>query len=317
MHTKKNKKFKITRLIMISTLAVLSLIFILLNIFYRNGWTTNNIIGKYGFLLFTLSIIVPGIGYGISSSTIQFASKNILASPTTIGIFPAISFSYLFSNIWNFQSNYLLRYFIALILTIAVLGIYFYIDKKTNTSNKIIFSFVISAFLSALSVLLYARVGLQKEGSLLFSINNLDFVWEKFYIGLASLLVGLIIYFFISKKIYLISFNEELAISQGINVNLIKMFAFLFTAIVVNGAYISFGFVAFLGILIPNIGRMLGFEKLNSNAIFSSLVIMLFLLLAYFVSREILFDFFATLMILIIPITIPLVLYIRKRGIYA
>ena len=193
---------KLIKKIILATTVLALIIFFCINIFYQKGFTTKNIWGEYGFFLFSTSILIAGLLYGLSSSSIQFASRNILASPTTVGIFPSISFSYIIASLYGFQHLWIARHFIALGLTILCLSIFFIIDIKVQGQNKIVYSFVIAVFLASVSIIWLNKLGIAHQGSILFAISTLIFTWTKLIIGICSLVISLIIYAFISRKIY-------------------------------------------------------------------------------------------------------------------
>ena len=103
---------------------------------------------------------------------------------------------------------------------------------------------------------------------------------------------------------------------QGTNIFRLKIIAYLMVAISACGAFTTFGFVSFLGLIVPNIVRTLGFEKLTENTIMSSLIIALILSVSYFVSRTYNYDLFSVTIILSIPMVIPFLFRIGKVGRY-
>ena len=300
--------------ISVITLLVIAFVFFMINIFYStNGFTSHIDSSNYVYTIIpAVCIMFALFATGFSSSTLQYGTRNPLASPMTVGIFPALTFSYLISTIYGFPSNAWLRLLINIILSIFVLLIYLIIDLKVNNESKIIFSFTLAITLSAISMILYSKYGLQKSGTLLFSIDKLDMSSLKMWIGIVLVFIGFSVLFVIKKQLHIYSTSPHRASSLGVNVFRMKILSLFSVAIMLNGAFIMFGILSFIGLIIPNIVKLIGFNKYFTSSLVSGLLSIVIGLAAYLFSKVFLIDLFLMYSLISIPFIIIVFVRIKK-----
>ncbi|HLD44271.1 MAG TPA: iron ABC transporter permease, partial [bacterium] len=81
--------------------------------------------------------------------------------------------------------------------------------------------------------------------------------WARLLVILAFVIVGLVILFFQSKKLNVLSLGDEEAHHLGLNVNREKKIIFVITSLLVGASVSVCGLIGFIGLIVPHITRLL------------------------------------------------------------
>ena len=81
--------------------------------------------------------------------------------------------------------------------------------------------------------------------------------WEHLYVSIPVIFISLIFLIYKSKEINLIMIGDDYASSLGINVNKTLLLCLIFTSLATSAAVSVSGILAFVGLVVPHIVRLL------------------------------------------------------------
>lgn len=170
------------------------------------------------------------------------SSGAALGCAMSIGIFPNISLS-------------LLAFCGAFFSSILIL----LIGKVANNTSLILCGVVISAFLSAITALIQFFVPAQESQAItiwLFGSLSLA-TFGDIALVLVGFIISFIPLFILSRKINILSLNEDEAISLGINTWAIKIICMLCVSFICALCVSVSGTIGWIGLIVPHIARFL------------------------------------------------------------
>ena len=252
------------------------------------------IISNIRFPRIILSILV-GAALAVSGASLQGIFKNPMADPGIIGVSSGAavgavlilslglaSYSILMLPIFSFFGGMIAAFLVFLISRLA---------SSSSSSSFILSGLAISAFLNSLISLIL--VSSKKFGELTSILNWLaggfqDSRWEHVYITLPVILIALPFLIIYSNKINILSLSDDSAKSLGLNINKDK-FIILFLATLITSVSVAVsGILAFVGIMIPHITRLIVGPDNRIVIPISALIGALFLLTGDLLARTIL-----------------------------
>lgn len=218
----------------------------------------------------TLAAILAGIALPLSGLMLQELFRNPLADPSVLGITSAaglgvalviflssiLGFTSLISNSWliSFAS-----FFGALL---ALLLIVFFSARLNSTSALIIVGIMIAGFSSAIiGVLQFFAPSEKIKTYLMWTFGSLSGLsWAQIFVFTIMTLIGLLISAFTLKGISGLRLGENYAHSMGINIKKVRWLILISSAILTAAATAFVGPIAFIGLAIPHICRIV-FKK--------------------------------------------------------
>lgn len=203
-----------------------------------------------------LLAIIIGCALAGSGAIMQNMFKNALVDPFLLGISSGAAFGCALS-VWLYDASYvqILAFGFAYVAILCVV----FISYICNNSNitLILAGVVVSAFLSAMSGFIKFFVEPQKAQAivvwLLGSLNTAQ--WQDVYIALFGLMVGFLPLMLMRWKLNILSLSDEQAISFGVNIARLRLFA-LFCVSFASALCVSVsGVIGWIGLVIPHIAR--------------------------------------------------------------
>lgn len=216
-----------------------------------------------------LSAIIVGCGLSISGLLMQTLFRNPLAGPYVLGLSSGSSLGValllmgsglLGSNIAVFaQSKYAvvlaasLGSFSVLLLVIATLW------RVRNTMAILIIGLMIASFTSAIvSVLSYFTSAEDLQQYVFWSMGSLGRLdWQDLGILWILLMMGILIFLYLLKKLNAFLLGEEYARSMGVNTKRTRFLMIAVTGILAGSITAFAGPIAFIGLTIPHLARQL------------------------------------------------------------
>lgn len=238
---------------------------------WQNVWeenSTDNILFSHRVIRLLTAMLV-GIALPISGMLLQEYFKNVLAGPSVLGISSfaglgiasfiflglPVQMQYVPDSLKNFTlvGAGLLGAFICLLLLVSVAGL------LKDQSSFIIVGFLLSAFAGAIvSVMQFYSENNQLKSYVFWtfgSLSDLSYVQLLVY-GIMVFIGGIFAYFAI-KSLQGNILGMEYAQSVGVNLQSMKFWVLLATAILTGATTAFVGPVAFVGIIIPFFTRKL------------------------------------------------------------
>ena len=216
-----------------------------------------------------LSAIIVGCGLSISGLLMQTLFRNPLAGPYVLGLSSGSSLGValllmgsglLGSNIAVFaQSKYVvvlaasLGSFSVLLLVMATLW------RVRNTMAILIIGLMIASFTSAIvSVLSYFTSAEDLQQYVFWSMGSLGRLdWQDLGILWILLMMGILIFLYLLKKLNAFLLGEEYARSMGVNIKRTRFLMIAVTGILAGSITAFAGPIAFIGLTIPHLARQL------------------------------------------------------------
>lgn len=298
------------------------------------GIETNNATWEYIILNFRLpkaiTAILVGIGLSISGLLMQTLFRNPLAGPYVLGLSSGSSLGVAFvimgaSFLPVFLADLFLSSFgivLASILgSVFVLFLVFIVSKKLkDTMSILIVGLMFSSFTGAIvSVLTYFSTAEQLQKFTFWSMGNLgNLSWLQLLILSISVTIGCLFSLFSIKSLDAFLLGENYAKSIGINIKKQRNIIFISTGILAGSITAFVGPIAFVGLAVPHIAKLL-FQTSNHKTLFFSTMILgaVIMLICDTVSQLPGFDFTLPINAITSILGAPIVIWllVRKRGI--
>jgi len=233
-----------------------------------------------------LGAVIIGAGLGVAGAVAQGIFRNPLAEPTLIGLSSGATLGTIAliasgSSLYGTRSN-----IAAAVLAAALTALLVQWLAPGKGFGFLLTGIAVSAILTSAAGLLISmspKPGIQSItfwdfGSLTL-LNNATVGMIAPYIE-----VGIIICFFVSRRLDIYSLGESSAHYMGVNPKRLRLYAIIGLAFLVGAAVSAVGQIAFIGLLVPHIVRLLigpAHRKLLSlSALIGAIVLLLADLLA-------------------------------------
>ena len=213
-----------------------------------------------------LNTIVVGASLSCSGIILQSLLRNNLAEPGLLGISAGAGLGaiimFLLPAAVPFYFITPVSFAFAVLSTLVIyFSARFSTDKYSNfiSTNKIILTGIaISALLASVNGLLLILAG-QSVNQILFWLNGglAGRGWNEFTMTSIPVLIGLVISFFYSKEFNVLNLGDELAISLGLNLKKIQIVSIILASLLAACAVSIAGIISFVGLIIPNIAKLL------------------------------------------------------------
>jgi iron complex transport system permease protein len=240
-----------------------------------------------------LLVIFIGTSLSVSGAVLQSIFRNPLVSPFILGISSGASLgASLIIVFFSTYSFYVLQVSAFLFSILAVLLVLFVISifKNSNTTILIISGIVISSFFQSIVSLLQYFSETDKLQSIVFwnfgSFTNAN--WDKLLQIMPITIIGTTVLILNSWKINVLSLADDESKTLGINSQKLRIYLILVVSLMTSTATALTGPISWVGLVIPNIARIL-LGANNSYVIIGSASLgATFMLLVDLISRTVL-----------------------------
>lgn len=233
-----------------------------------------------------LGAVIVGAGLGVAGAVAQGIFRNPLAEPTLIGLSSGATLGTIVlistgASIYGTRANIASAVLAAAITALLVQWI-----APGKGFGFLLTGIAVSAILTSMAGLLISispKPGIQSItfwdfGSLTL-LNNATVRMIAPYIE-----VGIIICFLISKRLDIYSLGESSSHYMGVNPAKLRLYAILGLALLVGASVSAVGSIAFVGLLVPHIVRLLigpaHLRMLSLSALVGAIILLLADLLA-------------------------------------
>lgn len=266
-----------------------------------------------------LATIFVGAFLAVAGSLMQGITRNYLASPSLMGVNDGSAFviTLLLVFLPGVSNGTLVAFSLvgSALGAGAVYGMALLIRNGLSPVRLAIIGTIVGTFLSsvATAIAMYNQISqtISSWYNSKIPMVALDMVWLTVPLGC----VGIVIAICISRHVTLISLGDDVAEGLGSNKAMIKVLAMLAVVLLTGPAVALVGKVAFVGLIIPHIVRMLiggDYEKIIP---YSALIGAAFLIACDVISRFINAPFETPIGVVTALIGVPFFFYlIRKKG---
>lgn len=216
-------------------------------------------------------ILLAGfVGAGLSAAGFAFQNifRNPLASPDTLAVASGASFGAVLGLLLDFSPSLVQITSFAFGLFACLLTLLVGKNQGEDVVRLVLAGIIISSvFESLVSLLKYLADPQDKLPQISFrlmgSMTRADF--KSLRQGLAPLIVGILIIYFLRFKLNILSLSEEEAKSLGVNPRALRLIIFIGGAMISSSSIAMCGKVGRIGLLIPHISRLLVGSEAGKN----------------------------------------------------
>lgn len=244
-----------------------------------------------------LNAMLVGASLSCSGVILQSMLRNNLAEPGLLGISAGAGLGAILVFLIPVSLPFIIITPVSFVFAVTTTFTIFYIakgfgKKYTNfiSTNKIILTGIaISALISSVNGILLLMSG-SSITQIIYWLNGglSGRGWNEFNMSVFFVIAGLISSVLISKDLNIMNLGEELSISLGLNLKRMQKIAIITASLLAASAVSVAGIISFVGLVIPNLSRLLIGNDHRYNVICSIILGALFLLVSDSIARLIL-----------------------------
>ena len=207
--------------------------------------------------------VIIGAALAAAGLLMQAIFGNPLAEPGVVGVSSgaALGASAVIVFGWTFAGEWTIALVAFATGLVATLVVYFMsrANGRTEVVTLVLTGIAINAFTGAgLAFLTFLGDQQAREQIVFWQLGSLNGSrWQQFGIILPLIVAGLIVAFALSRRLDLLSLGEKSARHLGVNVELLRVVVIVVTALLVGAAVAFAGIIAFVGLVVPHLMRMI------------------------------------------------------------
>jgi iron complex transport system permease protein len=199
--------------------------------------------------------VLVGAALAIAGALMQGIFGNPLAEPGVVGASFAILFGLSFAGSFTVP----LFAFVCGLATTALVYMLARANGRTEVVTLILTGVAVNAVAGAAISFIVFRAPTQAREQIVFwqmgSFNGSR--WEQVSIILPIIVVASILSLFLARQLDLLALGEKPARHLGVNVERLRIIAMVYVALLVSAAVAFAGIIAFVGLVVPHLIRML------------------------------------------------------------
>lgn len=267
----------------------------------------------------SIAVLVVGGFLAVAGSIMQGITRNYLASPSLMGVNDGSAFLITIAMVFypglSNGSLILVSIIGSVIGAVLVLGIGSSIKNGLSPVRLAIIGTIVGSFLSSLgsAIAMYFQVSQSISSWYNTKVHTVNSDLLKIIMPIG--VIGIIVAIIIAKDITISSLGEDIAISLGQRTNIVKYLSMGAVVLLTATSVALVGKIAFVGLVIPNITRMIVGHDYKYIIPYSLIGGAFFLGLCDLLSRYIAFPFETPIGIVTAIIGVPFFLYmIKTKG---
>lgn len=206
-----------------------------------------------------IAAIVVGAALSVAGAIMQGITRNPLAEPGLLGLTAganaALAFIIAFIPSANYLSITIACFIGAAVGTTLVFGIGALRKGGFSPLRIVLAGAAVSAFLYALAQGIGIYFKISKNVSMWTAGGMVGTTWGQLQIIVPFILVGLLISFYLSRQLTILSLNEEVAVGLGQKTTQIKVILFIAIILLAGASVALIGNMAFIGLMVPHVVR--------------------------------------------------------------
>ncbi|MBS5885459.1 iron ABC transporter permease [Clostridium sp.] len=266
-----------------------------------------------------IAVLVVGGFLAVAGSIMQGITRNYLASPSLMGVNDGSAFLITIAMVFypglSNGSLILVSIIGSVIGAVLVLGIGSSIKNGLSPVRLAIIGTIVGSFLSSLgsAIAMYFQVSQSISSWYNTKVHTVNSDLLKIVMPIG--VIGIIVAIIIAKDITISSLGEDIAISLGQRINIVKYLSMGAVVLLTATSVALVGKIAFVGLVIPNITRMIVGHDYKYIIAYSLIGGAFFLGLCDLLSRYIAFPFETPIGTVTAIIGVPFFLYmIKTKG---
>ncbi len=216
-----------------------------------------------------ITAVLTGMGLSISGLLMQTLFRNPLAGPDVLGLSSGSSLAVAFVILGaGFMPSFLSEYFLSpyIIMIASCLGslsvlltILLVSQRLRDTMSILIMGMMFSSFTVAIiSILIYFSSAEQLQKFTFWSMGNLgNLSWLQIIVLTTTILIGLFLSLLNIKALDALLLGEKYAKSIGVNYSKVRVVVILATSVLTGSITAFVGPIAFVGLAVPHMAKLL------------------------------------------------------------
>ncbi len=206
-----------------------------------------------------IAAIFVGAALAVSGAIMQGITRNPLADPGLLGLsagaYAALAVTIAFIPSANYFLTMVACFIGAAIGALLVFGIGSMKKGGFSPFRIVLAGSAVSAFLYAIAEGLGLYFKISKDISMWTAGGMVGTTWNQLRIIVPFIIIGIVVSFFLSRQLTILSLNEEVAVGLGQNIIRIKILLFIIVIILAGASVALVGNMTFIGLMIPHIVR--------------------------------------------------------------
>ncbi|MGL4521523.1 MAG: FecCD family ABC transporter permease [Bacilli bacterium] len=265
-----------------------------------------------------VAAILVGAALSVSGAIMQGMTRNPLADPGLLGLTAGANAALALTIAFIPSANYFVTMIACFIGATMGALLVFSISSMNrggfSTQRIVLAGAAISAFLFAISEGIGLYFQISKEVSMWTAGGLNGSTWSQIQTVIPFILIGLLLSFALSKQLTILSLNEDIAVGLGQNTTRIKAILFILVITLAGASVALVGNIAFLGLMIPHIVRMIVGTDYRFILPMSAVVGAIFMLIADTMGRTINAPFETPVVAIVSMLGLPFFLIIVRKG---
>ncbi|WP_419955560.1 FecCD family ABC transporter permease [Neobacillus niacini] len=206
-----------------------------------------------------IAAIVVGAALSVAGAIMQGITRNPLADPGLLGLTAganaALAFIITFIPSANYFSITIACFIGAAVGTTMVFGLGAMSKGGFSPLRIVLAGAAVSAFLYAIAEGIGIYFKISKNVSMWTAGGMVGTTWGQLQIIIPFILVGLLVSFFLSRQLTILSLSEEVAVGLGQKTTQIKVILFISIILLAGASVALVGNMAFIGLMVPHVVR--------------------------------------------------------------
>lgn len=265
-----------------------------------------------------VAAIFVGAALSISGAIMQGLTRNPLADPGLLGLTAGANAALALTMALFPGAGYIgitLACFLgAAIGVVLVFGIGAMRKGGFSPLRIVLAGAAVSAFLFAAAEGIGLYFKISKDVSMWTAGGLMGTSWTQLKFIIPFILFGMVVSFYLSRQLTILSLNEEVAVGLGQKTNQIKLVLFIVIVLLAGSAVALVGNMAFIGLMVPHIVRMIVGTDYRFVLPMSALFGASFMLLADTIGRTINAPYETPIYAIISMLGLPFFLFVVHKG---
>jgi iron complex transport system permease protein len=265
-----------------------------------------------------IAAIVVGAALSVAGAIMQGITRNPLAEPGLLGLTAganaALAFIIAFIPTANYFSVTIACFIGAAVGTTMVFGIGAMRKGGFSPLRIVLAGAAVSAFLYAIAEGIGIYFKISKNVSMWTAGGMVGTTWGQLQIIVPFIVVGLLVSFFLSRQLTILSLNEEVAVGLGQKTTQIKVILFIAIILLAGASVALVGNMAFIGLMVPHAVRAMVGTDYRFILPMSAISGAAFMLFADTLGRTINAPFETPVAAIVATLGLPFFLVIVRKG---
>jgi iron complex transport system permease protein len=266
-----------------------------------------------------IAAILVGSSLAVSGAIMQGLTRNPLADPGLLGLTAGanatLALAVAFIPSLNYFGITIVCFIGAAVGTLIVLGIGAIKVSGFTSMRLVLAGSAISVFLFAVSDGIGLLFKISKDVTMWTAGGLIGVTWGQIQIISPFIVIGIVVAIILSRRLTILSLNEEAAVGLGLNTVYVKIVLYIVITVLAGASVALVGNIAFIGLMIPHIVRAMFGSDYRSILPMSAVWGAIFMLLADTLGRTINAPYETPVVAITAMMGLPFLLFIVRKGV--